>query len=194
MRIYIDKDFPGGNIQINRIEGNTIYLEQEIRDTTEWWFYFSFRATAKVKGEYTFIFENGDVISRFGPAISLDGYNYFFNKETFINNHCFKYSFEENSTVYFAFSYPYQEKHFGVSIKDYLLDAKMVHALSMLKTKKYTINDIAVMTGFSSSSHFISLFKEKYKVTPMEYMEKYSLKNIKKDKADYDTYYEFNNE
>lgn len=116
MRIYIDKDFPGGNIQINRIEGNTIYLEQEIRDTTEWWFYFSFRATAKVKGEYTFIFENGDVISRFGPAISLDGYNYFFNKETFINNHCFKYSFEENSTVYFAFSYPYQEKHFDIFI------------------------------------------------------------------------------
>ena len=35
----IDCDFPGGNILVDRIEGDQVFLQQDIRDTTEWWFY-----------------------------------------------------------------------------------------------------------------------------------------------------------
>lgn len=112
MNILIDKDFEGGNIKVDKIDGFDVYLQQEIRDTTEWWFYFSFRATAKKEGTYYFHFTNKEVISKFGPAISLDGDNYFFDELSFVNHSTFKYFFKENQTMFFAFSYPYKTKDF----------------------------------------------------------------------------------
>ena len=39
----IDADFPGGNIIIEKIDGETVVLRQDARDTPEWWFYWRFR-------------------------------------------------------------------------------------------------------------------------------------------------------
>ena len=113
MNIIIDKDFEGGNIVVKSIDGFDVYVEQEIRDTTEWWFYFSFRAKALKEGTYYFHFCNREVISKFGPAISLDGDNYFFDESTFVDHATFKMFIKEGQTVYFAFSYPYQTKDFS---------------------------------------------------------------------------------
>lgn len=113
MNIVIDKNFEGGNIKINKIDGFHVYLEQEIRDTTEWWFYFSFRAKAKEEGTYFFHFTNKEVISKFGPAISSSGDNYFFDETSFIDHTTFKMFFKKNQTIYFAFSCPYKTTDFS---------------------------------------------------------------------------------
>ncbi len=50
MRIH--SDFPGGNIIFDRIEGDTIYIERDLRDTEGDWFYWAFcvEAVAEQKG------------------------------------------------------------------------------------------------------------------------------------------------
>lgn len=127
MNIIIDKNFEGGNIKVNSIEGFDVYLEQEIRDTMEWWFYFSFRAKAIKEGTYIFHFCNKEVVSRFGPAVSFDGKKYEFLENTFIDHSTFKMFIKENQTVYFAFSYPYKTSDFKEFLKknSYLNEIEM---------------------------------------------------------------------
>lgn len=106
MRIF--KDFIGGNIECVGQSGKEVFLRQELRDTTEWWFYFRFGATAEEAGEYVFRFCNGDVIGNFGVAISRDNREYFFDPDTVISHRAFKKTFQAGETLYFAFCYPYQ--------------------------------------------------------------------------------------
>lgn len=52
---------------------------------------------------------------------------------------------------------------------EYLLDLKIEKAKKMLKAKDYTITEISMMCGFSSHSHFTTIFKKKTGVSPTEY-------------------------
>lgn len=38
----ITENFSGGNIEVLKIDGNTVYLKNELRDTAEDWFYWAF--------------------------------------------------------------------------------------------------------------------------------------------------------
>ena len=38
--LSIDSSFPGGNIVVDRIEGDQVYLQQDLRDTEGYWFYW----------------------------------------------------------------------------------------------------------------------------------------------------------
>ncbi len=69
----IDADFPGGNIIVERTEGDTVFLRQDLRDTEGHWFYWSMRVRGAAGRTLTFQFTSGDVLSRRGPAYSLDG-------------------------------------------------------------------------------------------------------------------------
>lgn len=71
--VRIDADFPGGNIVVERWEGEHVWLHQDLRDTTTWWFYWHFRARNIYGRTVRFHFTNGDVMSAAGPAYSLDG-------------------------------------------------------------------------------------------------------------------------
>ena len=122
--IDIFKNFAGGNIRVRSVNGKNVSIEQEIRDTSEWWFYWCFGAETDEDGEYVFQFVNGDVIGPWGVALSFDRENWFYDKNlTFISRNSFKYPFQKGKKVYFSFSLPYTEKDFekflsgGVSIK-----------------------------------------------------------------------------
>ena len=112
--MMIKKDFPGGNIKVNRIEGDCVYLEQEIRDTGEWWFYWNFCACGMEGRTISFFFENGDVVGIYGPCKSTDRINWeWAGAKTLRGNNCFVYTFSETETeVYFSFSIPYQMAEF----------------------------------------------------------------------------------
>ncbi len=69
----IDADFPGGNIVVDGMQGECIRLHQDIRDTTEWWFYWQFRVRGAAGRTLTFAFTNGNVFGTRGPAVSVDG-------------------------------------------------------------------------------------------------------------------------
>ncbi len=59
----------------------------------------------------------------------------------------------------------------GLSASEYIRNKRVIKAAQMLKEKRLSVLEIAYQTGFSSSSYFIKCFRQKYGVTPKEYME-----------------------
>lgn len=114
MSVLIINDYPGANVRLISAQGSTVFLEQEIRDSTQWWFYWNFCVQSDNIREVLFQFKNGDVVGPFGPAISKDGVNWYYKDATFINHNSFRYRFsQENEKVYFSFSIPYQFSDFS---------------------------------------------------------------------------------
>ena len=71
--VRIDADFPGGNIIVERIEGNTIFLRPDQRDSSTWWFYWYFRVRGAAGRTLKFQFTGKNPIGTQGPAFSTDG-------------------------------------------------------------------------------------------------------------------------
>ncbi len=69
----IDTNYPGGNVIVDRIEGETVYLCPDLRDTEGWWFYWNFQVTGASGRTLTFQFNGRNPISVRGPAVSTDG-------------------------------------------------------------------------------------------------------------------------
>ncbi len=69
----IDADYPGGNIVIERIDGNDVHLQPDLRDTKGWWFYWNFRVRRAGGRTLRFHFAGRDPIGTRGPAVSTDG-------------------------------------------------------------------------------------------------------------------------
>ena len=69
----IDCDFPGGNVLVERIDGDHVYLRQDPRDTPVPWFYWYFRVRNAGGRTLRFHFTQGDVMTVRGPAVSTDG-------------------------------------------------------------------------------------------------------------------------
>jgi murein tripeptide amidase MpaA len=67
----IDAAFPGGNILVSSIVGDTVTLGPDLRDTTTYWFYWYFRVAGASGRTLTFEFGEKDVGAR-GPGVSLD--------------------------------------------------------------------------------------------------------------------------
>lgn len=105
----ISSNHPGGNIKVISIDDNIITIEQDLRDTDIWWFYWNFSIENANGREYTFKFNNGEVVGRFGPAVCEEGHNWRWQTEDyFIDNSSFNYKFKADEKVYFSFSMPYQ--------------------------------------------------------------------------------------
>ena len=60
----------------------------------------------------------------------------------------------------------------GMTAADFIRNLRLRQAARLLKTdKRLTVTEIAYATGFASQSHFSTLFKKQYGVTPTEYVE-----------------------
>jgi len=57
----------------------------------------------------------------------------------------------------------------GQSIGDFIDDWRLRHAAQLLTDTNDTIGNIMINSGFVSRSHFNTLFREHYKLTPTEY-------------------------
>ena len=66
--LTVDADFPGGNIVVDRIEGDTVFLKPDLRDTSTWWFYWHFRVRAAAGRTIKFQFAGRSPIGTRGPA------------------------------------------------------------------------------------------------------------------------------
>ena len=71
--LIIDADFPGGNIIVDGIDGDTVRLHQDLRDTEGDWFYWYFRVRGAQGRVLTFQFTRGNPIGGRGPCVSVDG-------------------------------------------------------------------------------------------------------------------------
>ena len=113
--MLIHQNFIGGNITVKEIDGNTVVLENELRDTTEDWFYWAFCIEGAENKTLTFQFQNNR-LGYFGPAISYDLVHWHWLDSVEINNKTgdsFTYSFsEKENKVYFAHSMLYHPHRF----------------------------------------------------------------------------------
>ena len=73
VEVKIDAAFPGGNVIVERIDGDDVYLKQDPRDTEGFWFYWAFRMRGAAGRTLTFHFTGGNVLGVRGPAVSADG-------------------------------------------------------------------------------------------------------------------------
>ncbi len=118
----IDANYPGGNIVLERIEGDTVYLRPDLRDTEGSWFYWSFRVRGAQGRTLTFRFSGANPIGVRGPAISTDqGRTWSWLGAEAAQGASFKYTFADDADeVRFSFGIPYQERN----LKDFLAKYK----------------------------------------------------------------------
>jgi len=120
-QFQIDCAFPGGNIVLERIEEDSVFLRQDLRDTQGEWFYWCFRVKGAQGKNLTFHFTRGNVVGVRGPAVSRDGGDSW--EWLGPNEMCdssFHYSFGANENdVRFSFGMPYQEERLRRFLGDY---------------------------------------------------------------------------
>ncbi len=69
--VTIRSDFPGGNVIVEKNEGNQIQVAPDLRGGKPW-FYWHFEAIASRPGAVTFTFQGSPLLSVQGPAYSTD--------------------------------------------------------------------------------------------------------------------------
>ena len=110
---HIDCCFPGGNILVERIDGDDVWVRQDLRDTQGDWFYWCFRVRSAQRRTITFHFTGSDVIGVRGPGVSLDnGVSWQWLGQDAVDAKSFTHVFsKQDNDVRFSFGMPYQESH-----------------------------------------------------------------------------------
>jgi len=105
----VDASFPGGNIILQKIAGDDVYVRQDLRDTRGHWFWWHFRVRGAKGRTQIFHFAKGNVIGVRGPAVSTDGggaWTWLGRKA--VKEASFRYTFAEDARdVRFCFAMPY---------------------------------------------------------------------------------------
>jgi hypothetical protein len=108
MLFAIDSDFPGGNIVVERIAGDTVFLRQDWQSSREWWFYWHFRVRGAQECNLRFQFTDGDVFGGCGPCVCRDRQNWYWLGRDAVKDNGFSFAFGDgDNEVYFAFCFPY---------------------------------------------------------------------------------------
>ena len=78
---------------------------------------------------------------------------------------------------HFNYNYDYFRKtfkeYFRVSINEFIARCQVDYAFKLLKKTNYSVKETAKKSGFTSTSHFIALFKRFYKITPKQFLLNY---------------------
>ena len=117
--LKVDCRFPGGNIIVDRIDGDTVHIRQDLRDTKGWWFWWNFRVQGAAGRALRFQFDGQNPIGVLGPAVSHDrGVTWSWLGAESMTEASFSYAFAADaSDVRFAFAMPYQRSHFDKFIR-----------------------------------------------------------------------------
>jgi hypothetical protein len=109
--LIVDANFPGGNIIVDNIEGDTVFLRPDQRDSLKWWFYWYFRVRGAAGRTVKFQFTGKNPIGTQGPAFSTDGgHRWVWLGPKSAQDSSFTYVFDRQSReVRFCFSIPYLE-------------------------------------------------------------------------------------
>lgn len=60
-------------------------------------------------------------------------------------------------------------REFGMSVNEFVTSARLKKAKELLATNKYSVGEVAELTGFYDQSYFAKVFTAKYDTTPSEY-------------------------
>ena len=118
-KLQIDAEFPGGNIVVDKIKGDDVYLHQDLRDTAGDWFYWHFRVRGGQGRTLTFHFTKGNPIGVHGPAVSADaGKNWRWLGTQSVRGTSLHFELPKEATdVRFCFAFPYVGQNLHAFLK-----------------------------------------------------------------------------
>lgn len=64
-------------------------------------------------------------------------------------------------------------KYMGTTINEYIIVLRLNYAKELLRYSTETVNNITFLCGFNQVSHFISLFKDREGITPLQYRKEW---------------------
>lgn len=107
--LTVDADLPAGNIVFEKIDGDTVFVHQDLRDTTTPWFYWAMRVRGAAGRTLTFKFTQSHAVGMRGPVVSLDrGKTFSYAAEKGAGRKSFVYAFPEDADeVWFYQAWPY---------------------------------------------------------------------------------------
>jgi hypothetical protein len=111
--VTVDADFPAGNIIVEGVDGDTVRLRPDLRDTEGNWFYWAFRVREAQGRTLSFIFTRQAPVGARGAAVSLDeGLTWTWLGRANATNDRFTYTFGTDArSVRFSFGMPYTAEH-----------------------------------------------------------------------------------
>jgi len=107
--VRVDADFPGGNIILDKVDGDEVFLHQDLRDTAGDWFFWHFRVRGAAGRTLTFRFTRSNALGILGPAASTDaGESWAWLGKESVQGASFRYAFAPGAAeVRFCFAFPY---------------------------------------------------------------------------------------
>ena len=120
--LMIDAKFAGGNIIVDKIEGDTISVHPDQRDTDGEWFYWYFRVRGASGRTLRFQFREAEFLGALGPAVSTDGGStWSWLGADHVEDTHFWYAFDSNmQEVRFCVSIPYVESNLDAFLERHL--------------------------------------------------------------------------
>ncbi len=108
--ISVDSSIPAGNIIFERIDGDAVYVHQDLRDTQGDWFYWAMRVRGAAGRTLTFRFTRSPAVGVRGAVVSSDrGKTFFFSRpEGGCGDREFTYAFKDGEDeTWFYECHPY---------------------------------------------------------------------------------------
>jgi hypothetical protein len=132
----IDASFPGGNVLVSKVEGGTIHLGPDKRDSMVPWFYWYYRVTGAAGRTLTFVFDKANVGVR-GPGVSLDaGKTWRWLGADAVKDGTFSFTFPpEADEVRFSVGMPYLRSDLEQRLQKHKGNPRL-HLETLTKTRK----------------------------------------------------------
>jgi hypothetical protein len=117
--LVVDAEFLGGNVIVDKIEGDTVFVRQDLRDTVGDWFYWCFRVCGAAGRSLICQFTKGNVIGVRGAAVSLDrGETWAWLGTNTVQGSAFRYVVPAGrEEVRFCFGIPYLESSLAAFLR-----------------------------------------------------------------------------
>ena len=128
MNPVLSADFPGGNVRVLGIEGDTVRLAPDLRETQRFWFFWRFRATFPAAGTWRFEFPDGNCVGTRGPAVRRAGervWRWLSGDALHESDRVFEWTAAGPETVEFCQCIPYQGADFDAFAASFAGDPRV---------------------------------------------------------------------
>ena len=128
MNPVLSADFPGGNVRVLGIEGDTVRLAPDLRETQRFWFFWRFRATFPAAGTWRFEFPDGNCVGTRGPAVRRAGergWRWLSGDALHESDRVFEWTSAGPETVEFCQCIPYQGADFDAFAASFAGDPRV---------------------------------------------------------------------
>ena len=128
MNPVLSADFPGGNVRVLGIEGDTVRLAPDLRETQRFWFFWRFRASFPAAGTWRFEFPDGNCVGTRGPAVRRAGergWRWLSGDALHESDRVFEWTSAGPETVEFCQCIPYQGADFDAFAASFAGDPRV---------------------------------------------------------------------